>query len=242
MQKSNSKKILFTGGSGLLGSEFKKLVKDALYPTHREFDVTDYWIMEKYLKEKKVSTIIHAAAFISPPKVDKDPMRALETNLVGTANVVKLCMKNDLKLVYINSDYVFRGDKGKYKEEDPVFPVNKYGWSKLGGECAVRMYDNNLIIRTTFGPNIFPYPTAFVDQWTSREKVAVVADLIMKLVKKGAVGVYHVGGKRKTVYAYSKGVSPEKNIKKISIKDMAFELPVDTSLDVSKQNKFLRIK
>ena len=36
------------------------------------------------------------------------------------------------------------------------YPVNKYAWSKLGGECAVRLYDKALIIRTSFGPDEFP--------------------------------------------------------------------------------------
>lgn len=236
------KKKLFTGGSGLLGSEFKKILPQALYPTHKEFDVTNYKSMEKYLGKKSISSIIHSAAFISPPKVDHNPLLALETNINGTVNVVKLCIKYNLKMIYINSDYIFKGDKGKYKEEDPVYPVNKYGWSKLGGECAVRMYDNSLIIRTTFGPNEFPFAGAFVDQWTSKEKVSVIAELIVKLIKKGAFGVYHVGGKRKTVFEYAKKVSPSKNTGKIARKDVPFKLPKDTSLDCSKQNKLLKIK
>src|SRR3990167_2757425 len=105
------KKILFTGGSGLLGSEFKKLAPKWLYPTHQEFDVTDYQAMKKYLRDKNISSIVHAAAFISPPKVDQNPLLALETNIAGTVNIVKLCVKHNLKMIYINSDYIFKGDK-----------------------------------------------------------------------------------------------------------------------------------
>lgn len=104
------------------------------------------------------------------------------------------------------------------------------------------MYDNSLIIRTTFGPNKFPYAGAFVDQWTSREKVSVIAKLIIRLIKNGALGVYHVGGKRKTVFEYAKKVSPSQKIEKLSVKDMLFKLPKDTSLDCGKQNKLLKIK
>ena len=53
----------------------------------------------------------------------------------------------------------------------------------------------------------FPFAGAFVDQWTSKEKVSVIAELIVKLIKKGAFGVYHVGGKRKTVFEYAKKVN-----------------------------------
>ena len=32
-------------------------------------------------------------------------------------------------------------------KNDSVNPINKYAISKLGGECAVKMYDNSLILR-----------------------------------------------------------------------------------------------
>ncbi len=152
----SKKVVLFTGGGGLLGGEFKNLIPDALFPSRREFDVTSLSMMVSYCEGKTIDTVIHAAAFTSPPKVDKNAEAALDTNIVGTSNVVKLCMKLDAKLVYISTDYVFRGDKGNYREDDPVFPVNKYAWSKLGGECAVRMYEKSIIVRTSFGPNEFP--------------------------------------------------------------------------------------
>jgi len=43
----------------------------------------------------------------------------------------------------VTIDYVFRGDRGNYQEEDSLYFVNKYVRSKLGGECAVRMYDKS---------------------------------------------------------------------------------------------------
>ena len=117
-------------------------------------------------------------------------------NVIGTANVVKLCMQHGLRLTYISTDYVFRGDRGEYREEDPVYPVNKYAWSKLGGECAVRLYDRALIIRTSFGADEFPYGKAFVDQWTSRERVSVIAPMIVNAVQAEAEGMLHIGGAR----------------------------------------------
>src|SRR5437763_5036569 len=163
------KAVIFTGGTGLLGSEFKKIAPEFLYPGSVDFDVTNYPQMEQYAATHGCDQVVHAAAFTSPPLVDKDPVKAVEVNIVGTANVVKLCFKYGARLIYICTDYVFQGDKGGYVETDAVHPVNKYAWSKLGGECAVRLYDKSLIIRTTFGPNAFPFPKAFLDQWTSRE-------------------------------------------------------------------------
>jgi len=158
-------------------------------------------------------------------------------NIIGASNVVKLCMELDLRLIYICTDYVFKGDKGNYEEDDPVYPVNKYAWSKLGGECAVRMHDKSLIIRTTFAPNVFPYEKAFVDQWTSRESVSIIAGMIEKLIDKDITGTIHVGGRRKTVFEFAKGLDQSKEIGELSIKDVSFSVPVDTSLNCDRYNE-----
>jgi dTDP-4-dehydrorhamnose reductase len=232
-------RILFTGGSGLLGSEFKKILPDVNYPSSSEFNVADYKSMDEWIHGKDISMVIHAAAFTSPPRIDKDPLKALETNIAGTVNVVKLCMLNEIRLVYISTDYVFNGEKGNYGEDDPVFPVNKYAWSKLGGECAVRMYDNSLTIRTTFGPNVFPYEKAFVDQWTSRESVSVIAGLIAGIIGKDVKGVLHVGGERKTVFEFAVSLDKGREIKPLSVKEVNFSIPVDTSLNCDRYKKII---
>lgn len=236
-------RILFTGGSGLLGSEVKPLLPQAWFPSSSEFNVTDYAQMQNYLLDKQIGLLIHAAAFTSPPAVDKEPQKALDINIIGTANVVKLCLTHDIKLVYISTDYVFNGEQGNYKETDPVYPVNKYAWSKLGGECAVRMDDTALIIRTSFGPNEFPYPKAFIDQWTSRQSVREIATKIVKLIELGGDtinGLVHVGGERQTVFDYAKSLDPSKEIGELSIHDMSFKAPEDTSLDCSRYHDIVQ--
>lgn len=234
-----AERMLFTGGSGLLGGEVRQLLPKALYPSSSEFNVVDYQQMWDFLKDKEVELIVHAAAFTSPPLVDKDPNKAIGVNIIGTANVVRLCMVSGIRLIYISTDYVFKGDQGNYKEGDSVYPVNKYAWSKLGGECAVRMYDGALIVRTSFGPNEFPFPKAFVDQWTSRECVRDIAKKIVALTDKSVTGVIHVGGKRRTVYDYAKSLDPSKTIGELSIKEIPFTVPKDTSLDCDYYEKIV---
>jgi dTDP-4-dehydrorhamnose reductase len=227
-------KIVFTGGSGLLGRAFRKIESDINYPSSIEFNIADYEQMKRYIHQNTFSMIIHAAAFTSPPLVDSDPDRAIETNIIGTSNIVRLCMEINCRLIYISTDYVFKGDEGSYKEDDPVFPVNKYAWSKLGGECAVRMYDQSIIIRTTFGPDRFPYEKAFVDQWTSRESVTVIAKKISKLIDLEITGTIHIGGKRQTVYEFANSLDDRANVGMLSIRDVSYNVPRDTSLDCSK--------
>jgi len=237
---SDNLRIVFTGGGGLLGSEFRKIRPDIDYPSSKEFNITDFEQMRNYVEADGCDLIVHAAAFISPPLIEKDPLKAIEVNIIGTSNVVKLCMEIGARLIYISTDYVFKGDKGNYKEDDPVYPVNKYAWSKLGGECAVRMYDKSLIIRTSFSPNMFPHDKAFVDQWTSRESVSVIAKKISKLIDEDITGVIHVGGNRKTVYEYAKSLDATRHIGKLSVNDVSFSVPVDTSLNCDRYNELMR--
>ncbi len=239
----DASKILFTGGSGLFGMEFKKIMPDINYPTSNEFNITNYQQMDNYMQKVDIKLIIHAAAFTSPPRIDQDPIKAIDINIIGTSNVVKLCAKNNIKLIYICTDYIFKGDKGNYKEDDPVFPVNKYAWSKLGGECAVRLYDNSIVIRTSFGPNEFPFPKAFIDQWTSRESVTVIAKKIVGLLRINFKGVIHIGGKRRTVYEYAKELDESKEILELRRDEVDFNVPKDTSINCDKYNKNIeRIK
>jgi dTDP-4-dehydrorhamnose reductase len=101
------------------------------------------------------------------------------------------------------------------------------------------MYDKSLIIRTTFGPNVFPYQKAFTDQWTSRESVSVIAKKISKLLHKNVTGVIHIGGKRKTAFEYAKSLDATRDIGKLSINDVPFDVPVDTSLNCDRYNELM---
>ncbi len=233
-------RIVLTGANGLLGTTFRKFRPDIRYVDIEEFDITDYESMKAYFEPEGFDLMVHCAAFTSPPLIDKDPLTAIEVNIVGTSNIVKLCAECDARLIYICTDYVFKGDKGNYKEDDPVYPVNKYAWSKLGGECAVRLYDKSLIIRTTFGPNVFPYEKAFVDQWTSRESVSVIAGKICKLIDKDITGVIHVGGPRRTVFEFAKSLDETKDIKELFAGEVNFVVPVDTSLNCERYNEIIR--
>jgi len=234
-----NKKIIFTGGSGLLGSAMKDIIQSAYFPTHQEFDVEDLESMQSYLYQKGIDILVHMAAFTSPPKIEENPDKALNTNIIGTANVVKVCEYLGIKLIYISTDYVFSGERGNYKEEDPVLPVNKYAWSKLGGECAVRLYDNHIIVRLSFGEKEFPYPGAFIDQLTSREPVHETAQKLAKIIRSDYIGTIHIGSKGRTVYEYAKYVSPDKDIKEMSINDVSTKVPKDTTLNTIKYDNLI---
>ena len=151
-------------------------------------------------------------------------------------------MSHGIKLVYISTDYVFNGEKGDYRENDPVFPVNKYAWSKLGGECCVRLYDNSVVLRLSFGPNEFPYEAAFTDQWTSRESAAAAANKIREIIDTDILGTLHIGTKKQSVYDFARSLNPTKDLKTLSREDVPFSVPRDTSLNTSKYDGLIRKK
>ncbi len=237
-QKTN--KILIVGGSGLLGSALLKLDPSLTAPSHKEFEINDFNMMKDYLSNRKFDTLLLAAAFTSPPEVDKNPIKAMRTNIGGTANVAELCNELGLKLVYISTDYVFSGEKGNYAENEELLPQNLYAWSKLGGECAVRMYSKSLIIRTSFCENEFPYSKAFVDQFTSRDSVDTIAELILKLVKvTDLTGVLHVGTERKSVKDLAIKLG-RKDVEDLKRNEVNFRVPYDTSLNQSRMIEILK--
>ena len=106
--------------------------------------------------------MIHSAALSRPMSIhDKNIEESISTNIIGTSNIVKICSQEKIKLIYFSTNYVYPGIKGNYKEDDPILPINKYAISKFGGECAVQMYDNSLILRICMTEKPFVHKNGF---------------------------------------------------------------------------------
>ena len=160
------KKIVFTGGTGRFGKVFKKLIKKEkiYFPTRKELNIENYNSITKYLNKINSSHLIHTAALSRPMNIHlKNIIKSINTNIIGTANIVKACKKKNIKLIYFSTNYVYPGKKGNYKETDPVLPINKYAISKFGGECSVQMYENSLILRICMTEKPFIHKEAFSD-------------------------------------------------------------------------------
>ena len=139
------KKIVFTGGSGRFGS-IMKTVKSRyklFFPTKKELDITNLEKIRKYLKKHKPDYVVHMAGLSRPMQIHEKKINlSISLNIIGTSNIVIACSEKKIKLIYFSSSYVYPGKKGGYKEDDPVKPEMNYSKSKLGGECAVSMYNN----------------------------------------------------------------------------------------------------
>ena len=141
---------------------------------------------------------------------EKNISKSIDLNIIGTSNLVKVCEKNNIKIIYFSTGYVYEGKKGNYKESDPVRPFNNYGLSKLGGECAVSMYKNSLILRITMTENLF-YKKAYDNLKSNFMFHEDLVNLLPKLLNKK--GIINVGGKSQSIYSFAKKYN--KKIKRI---------------------------
>ena len=180
------KKIIFTGGSGKFGKIFKKFnsnKKNIHYPSSKIFDVTNLKKMERFIKKIKPNYIIHCAAVSRPMDLhEKKIERSINTNIIGTSNIVNLCHKYKIKLIYFSTNYVYPSKKGNYKEHHPLLPFNNYAWSKLGGECAVRMLKNSLILRICMTEKPFMHKYAYTNLKTNFMFQEDLAQVFFKFV------------------------------------------------------------
>ncbi len=227
-------KIVLSGGNGRFASVLKKTVssKKYFFPNKKELDILNLKSIERYLKKVKPKYFIHAAALSRPMKIhDKHISKSIDLNIIGTCNVVKICEKLKIKLIYFSTGYVYPGTKGNYKEEDPLKPINNYAISKLGGECAVMMNKNSLILRITMCEKPFIHKSAFHDVKTNFIFQEEVAKHIPKLLNKS--GIINIGGKIQSVFDFAKKYNKE--IKRISGKK---QFPPNPSMNIS---KFLKI-
>ena len=224
--------ILLTGGSGLLGTELLKLSTNVLAPNRNELDIRDASAVAAYVANAAPGVILHAAAVTNNREIEVDPAAALEVNIKGTANIALACLGTDIRLVYVSTDYVYKGDRGNYAETDELLPSNLYAWTKLAGEAAVRAVPNHLIIRTSFGASKFDYTQAFADKWTSKDYVDRIAPKILKAATGAVKGVLNIGGPRRTIYDYA--VERNQEVTKVRLSGSSLESPVDTSLNLDK--------
>jgi dTDP-4-dehydrorhamnose reductase len=229
-------KIVITGGQGRFANTLKKstLKLNLIYPNKRQLNVLSVFSIKKYLKKYKPKYLIHCAALSRPMDIhDKNISKSIDLNIIGTSNIVKICSQLNIKLIYFSTGYVYPGIKGNYKETDPVLPINNYAWSKLGGECAVAMYKNSLILRITMCEKPFLHKKAFHDIETNFMYHQDLVKVLPKILDK--FGVINVGGKIQTVYKFAK--LSNKNIKKISGKKL---FPPKPSMNISKLRKFIK--
>ena len=200
--------MILVSGNGILAKELLKLSTDDLPITllpRKEMDITDEYKVSDVIKSFMMKPdypkyFVHTAALTKPMDVnDRNPIMSLTTNIVGTANIARICYKYGIKFIYISTDFVYSSDES-VDEESEVKPLNNYGWSKLGGECVTKLIPNSLILRCSLCDIPFRHKVAFDDVYRNSIIHKEVADIILKV--RDEVGVINVGGEHQSVYEF----------------------------------------
>jgi dTDP-4-dehydrorhamnose reductase len=239
--KHSKDSILITGKNSRFCSFLKKDLIDykTYFTSKKSFNILNLKQMKNYLKDKKIKYLIHIAGLSRPMNLHEENIKlSIDLNIIGTANIVKLCDELKIKLIYFSTHYVYPCKTGNYKETDSLYPINNYAWSKLGGEASVHLYKESLILRLAMTAYPFIHKKAIKGAMSSFVFNKTISKLIPLFLDE--IGVLNIGGKKRDIYGFAKKFATKKinPIKLSQIKNF----PKDSSLDISKLIKLLNRK
>ena len=179
-------KILVTGGAGFIGSNFVRrtlerrpeveiLVLDALtyagnldnlHGITQQVEFHQGSILDRNLVDSLVSRVEVVVHFAAESHNDNSLQSAkpfLETNVMGTFEIIQACVRHEVRLHHISTDEVF-GDlpidsKEKFTPDTPYNPSSPYSASKAASDMLVRAWVRSFGLQATisncsnnFGP------------------------------------------------------------------------------------------
>jgi CDP-glucose 4,6-dehydratase len=182
----NNKKILVTGHTGFKGSwlsiilkqknatvyglsdystvsdMYKKIDGSRFFTKEYKCDISsDSKKLAKVLKSNQFDIIFHFAAQALVSTAYKHPLKTLESNVIGTYNVINEIINSDCtnSLVIATTDKVYRDTSDYNKEDSPLGGNEFYSSSKVAAENIIEAFKNskdlrNLSISTVRSGNV----------------------------------------------------------------------------------------
>ncbi len=146
-------KILITGGTGFIGSHLTQFLKKdndiTIYDVKKPIEKDVKFILGDILDEQKIlqsfqdfDAIIHLAATVGVKNTETNPVLTLNTNILGTKNILEACKKHNIKKVILASSSEIYGEPRKVPidEIQTPIPITTYGISKLASEEYLKSY------------------------------------------------------------------------------------------------------
>lgn len=265
--------ILITGGSGFLGSV---LAREA---ARQDYEVwTTYMhnsppeaerVWQEKLDLRNESEIASLLNRVNPQIVIHTAysQNDREVTFGGTAKLVSCCrrLQETPYFIFISTDLVFEGKKGRYTENDLPVPVMNYGRDKLDAERLVaEELPGALIARSSLFYDFERVPTHlqfavdairsgrecvfFQDEYRSPVLVQELAGALLKLAEIRCSGLLHLAGADR-VSRWWFGLRllralgfPTCTVNEGSLKDIQSPRPADCSLDSSLAEKLLGMR
>jgi GDP-L-fucose synthase len=112
-KKPKMKKILLTGGSGLVGRNIQEHSSadkwEILTPSRKELDLTDLSSVSQWVKNHQPDIIIHAAGLVGGIKANiQDPVKFLDVNVSMGRNIIMVARDcNVTKLINLGSSCMY---------------------------------------------------------------------------------------------------------------------------------------
>lgn len=214
--------VLLIGAGGLVGRHLRRALADTrTIPTfHRDgteaglqLDITDHEAVRRTIREAKPDVILLAAADAYVERCEREPDATRRVNVDAPRVIATESKAMGALLVVFSSEYVFDGTAGRYDENDERHPINEYGRQKVELEDLALATGNALVCRTSgvFGGD--PKRRNFVcqlvdrlragqafdvpsDQFITPTYAPALADAVVRLVRLGHRGIFHVAGPR----------------------------------------------
>jgi len=150
-------KVLITGPRGYLATAMRnKADIDFIYEKNAYGDIieTDITHSERFL-DFDYDVIIHNAGIVGTTNCIKSPY-AVDVNVNGTANMIKVSRKKNVPIIFLSTSVVYKPTRLDIKEDSLKEPQTLYGKTKYLGELMLReLSDKFIIVRPCmiFGPN-----------------------------------------------------------------------------------------
>lgn len=215
-------KIVVTGGAGFIASHItdayikaghKVVVIDNLLTGFRKnvnpkakfykADIRNLGLMERIMKRERPEVVNHHAAVAEVVKSLRNPIPTLETNLLGTTNVLLALGKygrgKNKKFIFSSTGGAIYGEPKKIPADEttPATPLSPYGLSKLLGEGLIKFYAKQY----NFDYLIFRYPNVYGPRQNPKGEAGVVA-IFGGLMKAGKRPIIFGDGSKARDYAY----------------------------------------
>ena len=133
MKKAFKKSIILTGGSGLIGSYFKKKYEKKYKIINYPNRIENISKFENWVSKKKFNIFIHFAAITrNESKKFKKHLKLI--NVISTKKIIEALNKINISdfnyFLFISSSHVYGFSRNKFNEKSIRFPQNPYGKSK----------------------------------------------------------------------------------------------------------------
>jgi dTDP-4-dehydrorhamnose reductase len=208
--------VLVTGPRGLLGATLMRVLPEAgLHAVPFRGDIRDAVGVARGIAAIAPAHIVHAAALTDVGACERKPSEAHAVNGEGTKHIVDAARSTGVRVLYVSTASVFKGDRGDYREDDVPEPGNAYNASKREGELHTLAYDNGVVLRLNVigihpdgsrGKNFFEWLfdsfragkdiNLFTDSWINPLSNWTIAVYVAKILAAARVDkILHIGSR-----------------------------------------------